>query len=187
VQGIVRGLSVTPSWWSRHGDKVLVAGFAAAVGVSVWGRFRYDRRVREEWARASRALQILEQRQGLAQESLRLGGEVLGTNFTCFTSTRVQILTQEALLGGRQCRVCLKNLQMNSVDLLYWYKSENTDAEGGTRRQALAKMPRGLPKLAYPLYLVYKYKNTNSDTWSVLGGWPCPLCLEDFQLTLYKF
>ena len=88
MQGIIRGLSVAPSWWSRHGDKVLVASFAAAVGVSVWARFRYDRRVREEWARASRALQILEQRQGLAQESLRLGGEVLGTHFTCFASTK---------------------------------------------------------------------------------------------------
>ena len=153
MQGIIRGLSVAPSWWSRHGDKVLVASFAAAVGVSVWARFRYDRRVREEWARASRALQILEQRQGLAQESLRLGGEVLGTHFTCCTSTKVQILTQEALLGGRQCRECLENLQMNSVDLIYWYESANTDAEGGSRRLPLSNMPRRTSQTRVPSVL----------------------------------
>jgi hypothetical protein len=43
-----------------------------------------------------------------------------GTQFTGFTGTKVQTLTQKALLGcGRY-----------SVYWLYWYKSTNTDADG---------------------------------------------------------
>jgi hypothetical protein len=47
----------------------------------------------------------------------------LGTQFTCFTGTKVQIMTQKDL-------VRITHMSRYSVYLLYWYKSTNTDAEG---------------------------------------------------------
>ena len=57
-----------------------------------------------------------------------------GAQFTYFTSSKVQLLTQKALLGcGRY-----------SVYLLYWHKSTTTDAEGAGRLQGLrsGEVPR---------------------------------------------
>ena len=48
---------------------------------------------------------------------------VRGTQFTCFTGTKVQILT----LGE------LRRKQMYSVYQLYWYKSTDTDTGGAER------------------------------------------------------
>jgi hypothetical protein len=60
----------------------------------------------------------------------------LGTQFTCFTGTKVQILTHKAHVrrclfahcrarGARGAR-----LEGTQFYLLYWYKSTNTDAQG---------------------------------------------------------
>ncbi len=49
-----------------------------------------------------------------------------GTQFTCFTSTQVQILSCD---GAALARNALQALRY-SIYLLYWYKSTNTDAEG---------------------------------------------------------
>jgi hypothetical protein len=47
-----------------------------------------------------------------------------GTQFTCFTSTKVQILTPDELVQQHSHHVAsLKSL----VYLLYWYKRTNTD------------------------------------------------------------
>ena len=55
-----------------------------------------------------------------------------GTHFTCFTITKVQILTQEVPRAPRARLRC-------SVYLLYWYKSTNADSEvlRGTATSAL--------------------------------------------------
>ncbi len=63
-----------------------------------------------------------------------------GTQFTCFTGTKVQIL------GGRQ---------RYSVLSFYWCKSTNTDAEEAEEvRKLLALLVR---------YSLYWYKSTNTD------------------------
>ena len=80
VQGIVKSLAGPRTWWDRHGGKVLLASGAAFVGYKAWSSYHRSRAVREQWAGASRALQILEQRQGEAQEALRLDGH---TNWQC--------------------------------------------------------------------------------------------------------
>jgi hypothetical protein len=67
------------------------------------------------------------------------GGEwERGTQFTCFTGTKVQMLTPDL----RRCRLLSLLLRKDhaegyteyakvySVYLLYWYKSANTDARG---------------------------------------------------------
>ena len=51
-----------------------------------------------------------------------------GTQFTCFTGTKAQILTQKALLDDYLYALPL--CARYSGFLLYWYKSTNTDAEG---------------------------------------------------------
>ena len=54
-----------------------------------------------------------------------------GTHFTCFTSTKVQLLTQRALLGcafPRNVAYVSAMAGRYSVYLLYWYRSTNTDA-----------------------------------------------------------
>ena len=60
--------------------------------------------------------------------------DAVGTQFTCFTGTKVQILTQEALVG------CILGHEIIGIKVhiltqkaLYWYKSTNTDAEGAGR------------------------------------------------------
>jgi hypothetical protein len=60
----------------------------------------------------------------------------LGTQFTCFTSTKVQILT----LGDRF-----------SVYLLYWYKSSNTDAKGAAI-ELKHRRTHHLKSIAKPVY-----------------------------------
>ena len=69
--------------------------------------------------------------------------------FTCFTSTKVQILTAEELRARREHRLV-------SVYLLYWYKSTNIDAEAPS---ACA----GTLADAVSVYLLYWYKSTNID------------------------
>ena len=57
-----------------------------------------------------------------------------GTPFTCFTSTKVQLLTQRALLGcafPRNVAYVSAMAGRYSVYLLYWYGSTNTDAACG--------------------------------------------------------
>ena len=56
----------------------------------------------------------------------------LGTQFTCFTSTKVQILTQGTQFTGftrTQVQILALGARF-SVYLLYWYKSLSTDAKG---------------------------------------------------------
>jgi hypothetical protein len=75
VQGIVKRLGSPRSWWDRHGVKVLLAAGATFFGYTAWKHYHQGRAVREQWKGASRALQILEQRQGEAQEALRMQGQ----------------------------------------------------------------------------------------------------------------
>jgi hypothetical protein len=58
--------------------------------------------------------------------------------FTCFTSTKVHILTPEAL-RARQVQQRYRDGvgRRYSVYWLYWYKSTTTDAEGDGRLQGL--------------------------------------------------
>ena len=49
------------------------------------------------------------------------------TQFTCFTSIIVQMLTQRALISARVGRA------PRPIYLLYWYKSTDTHAEGAGR------------------------------------------------------
>ena len=65
--------------------------------------------------------------------------EHTGTQFTCFTVTKVQILTPEELGPGIPRSI--------SVYLLYWYKRTNTDAAGGRR-------PTGIPRSILMLRIV---------------------------------
>jgi hypothetical protein len=53
--------------------------------------------------------------------------ELPGTHFTCFTGTKVQILS----LFGRQRP---PGAARYSLYLLYWYKSTNTDAQDAARK-----------------------------------------------------
>jgi hypothetical protein len=60
-----------------------------------------------------------------------------GTHFTCFTSTKVRILCAPAPLtrAPHSLRLRAKRSPCHRcrrpIYLLYWYKSTNTDAEGG--------------------------------------------------------
>ena len=65
----------------------------------------------------------------LVEMSKRSGG---GTQFTCFTGTKVQILTQ--LLAQLSRRSCCNLLFLSY--LLYWYKITNTDAATGAALSA---------------------------------------------------
>ncbi len=80
VQGIVKRLESPRTWWDRHGGKVMVAVGTSFFGYMAWKQYQWSRAVREQWAGASRALQILEQRQGEAQEALRMDGQ---TSWQC--------------------------------------------------------------------------------------------------------
>jgi hypothetical protein len=55
-----------------------------------------------------------------------------GNPFTCFTSTKVQILTQSmqqlGMKGSRRPRGLRRSAERYAIYLLYWYKSANTDA-----------------------------------------------------------
>jgi hypothetical protein len=50
-----------------------------------------------------------------------------GTHFTCFTGTKVQILTPEELRARRAVAVAAAAC---SLYLLYWYKNSHADACG---------------------------------------------------------
>jgi hypothetical protein len=100
-----------------------------------------------------------------------------GPQFTCFTGTKVQILTQKALQRRERRR--------SSVYLLYWHKSTNTDAEGAAERERRrysvyllswyngahftcftgTKVHSFLAVLVqrYSFYLLDWYKRTNTD------------------------
>jgi hypothetical protein len=95
---------------------------------------------------------------------LALPQEILGTQFTCFTGTKVQILTHakststdaahpQEILGTQftcftgtkvqiltqkalvESNFIIRGYKAGSVYLLYWYNSTNTDAEGAGRIQ----------------------------------------------------
>ena len=74
-----------------------------------------------------------------------VGESLLGTHFTCFTSTNVQMLAQNALLARHftpQCRGALSVCHMYvyarySLYLLYQYRSANTDTWGASFAQVL--------------------------------------------------
>ena len=65
----------------------------------------------------------------LARQAARAAAP--GTQFTCFTSKTVQILTQKFQPEVRIFKSGKKDASAapgtHSVDLLYWYKSTNTD------------------------------------------------------------
>jgi hypothetical protein len=69
--------------------------------------------------------------------------QVSGTQFACFTGTKVQILTlrtaNSATIAGLRGDAAHNAAASNrySVYLLCWYKSTHTDACGGTRRTML--------------------------------------------------
>jgi hypothetical protein len=52
---------------------------------------------------------------------------ITGTQFNCFSGTQVQALTQQALLAAVWRK--LSPLE-GSINLFYYYKSTNTEAEG---------------------------------------------------------
>jgi hypothetical protein len=89
-----------------------------------------------------------------------------GTQFTCFTSTNVQILTQKALPGCLlgDARFC----SLHSIYLLYQYTRTNTDTDGATRLRGHAfpawRRAPGIYPIWCSIYLLYWYKGTNTDT-----------------------
>jgi hypothetical protein len=64
-----------------------------------------------------RGLQLLEMMKARGVET------DIGMQFTCFTGTKIHILTQKARVSDLQ-------RPYRRVYLLYWYKSTHTDAEG---------------------------------------------------------
>jgi hypothetical protein len=85
--------------------------------------------------------------------------------FTCFTGTKVRILTQKALLVAGA-------LNLVGGNLLYWYKSTNTDAEGAASRwraesgrgELLVRAALGVRQVfVTQFYLLYWYKSTHTD------------------------
>jgi hypothetical protein len=70
-----------------------------------------------------------------------------GAQFTCFTGTRVQILTQ--LVRRARLRKRLRGSRC-SVYLLYWYQSTNTDAAVAVaRKQVLSLLALLVAKYKY--------------------------------------
>jgi hypothetical protein len=67
----------------------------------------------------------VEEKKSKKRKQERLSIKVL--RFTCFTGTKVQILTQKTRLEAFN--------QGTPFYLLYWYKSTNTDAEDAPRSQ----------------------------------------------------
>jgi hypothetical protein len=86
-------------------------------------------------------------REKVTELSLREDDRAAGTQFTCFTSTKVQMLTQRAVdARGRPRR-------RYSVYLLYWYKSTNADTESCRCARTTAPQVRSVLAL-----LVQEYK-----------------------------
>jgi hypothetical protein len=58
-----------------------------------------------------------------------------GTQCACFTGTKVQILTQKALLGvvNTIAFAIMSSVLCLLYMTLYWYRSTNTDAQGAAR------------------------------------------------------
>ncbi len=73
-----------------------------------------------------------------------------GTHFTCFTGTKVQILSLVALQKA-WCRL--------SRTCFFWYKRTNADA-GGAEMKTWCRLSRTCCRF---FYLFYWYKRTNTD------------------------
>jgi uncharacterized protein YcfL len=89
---------------------------------------------------------------------LRAHRRVTGALFTCFTGTKVQILTQN--LSQRRLLENRKRIPLDTLYLLYWYKSTSTDAQSLSQRRLLENRKR-IP--LDTLYLLYWYKITHAD------------------------
>ena len=74
-----------------------------------------------EKEKASKLAFLLRENKELQSELSLLMQQQLGTQFACFTGTKVQILTPEAQ------RSTEKRSNVAQFTLLYWYKSTNTD------------------------------------------------------------
>ena len=96
----------------------------------------------------------------------------LGTQFTCFTGTKVQILTQKALLGA----MMQAGADPQDVQGLQDLRDDDSQPGDAANRNHRPKPPPALPSLpSLPLpandkpqrctqvYLLYWYKSTNTD------------------------
>jgi len=82
-----------------------------------------------------------------------------GTQCACFTGTKVQILTQKALLGV--VNTITVTIMYNVLCLLYWHKSTNTDAKGAASRGQHDSFCYNVQRSVLALHdtlLVQKYK-----------------------------
>ena len=78
------------------------------------------------------------------------------THFTCFTSTKVQKLSDVECASRR-------GIRRSSDYLLYSYKSTNADASSESAPLAAACGTQPLSRSRSSVYLLYWYKSTNAD------------------------
>jgi hypothetical protein len=87
-----------------------------------------------------------------------------GNQFTCFTSAKVlALLLQKYLLYRMSLPHSSLHARRYSLDLLYKYKSTNTDTSGADSKEKKAECFNSGKAIRYEVYLLYWNKSANTD------------------------